>query len=122
MRQALEQRQDVEGVISTGFCGALDPALCIGDIVISGDPPVTGHSFVQGLIHSSDHVAVTAREKKALRLATGAVAVEMEAAAVAAKATEWGVPFRCVRVVSDVAAEDLPLDFNRFRDLQGRFS
>jgi len=39
-------------------------------------------------------------EKADLRL-TGADAVEMEAAAVAAKATEWNIPFYCVRVVTD---------------------
>jgi hypothetical protein len=46
----------------------------------------------------------------------------MESAAVAEKAAEWGVPFRCIRVVSDVAGEDLPLDFNRLRDREGRFA
>ena len=46
----------------------------------------------------------------------------MEAGAVEGKAREWGVPFRCVKVVSDVAAEDMPLDFNLYRDAEGRFS
>jgi nucleoside phosphorylase len=77
---------------------------------------------VSGTIHSSDRVAVTAKEKEELRKASGAVAVEMELAAVAQKAAEWGVPLRCVRVVSDLAKEDLPLDFNRFRDSAGRFA
>ena len=45
----------------------------------------------------------------------------MEFAAVQAKAHEWGVPCRAVRVVSDSAGEDLPLDFNRYRDAEGRF-
>jgi len=94
----------------------------VGDIVVSGDPPVTRYPFVQGAIHSADHVAVTALEKARLRTTTGALAVEMESAAVAEKATEWGVPFRCVRVISDTAREDMPLDFNRFRDPLGRFS
>ena len=46
----------------------------------------------------------------------------MESAAVAAKAREWGVPFRCIKVVSDTAGEDMPLDFNKYRDAAGRFS
>jgi hypothetical protein len=46
----------------------------------------------------------------------------MEAAAVARKAAEWGVPFHCVRAVSDTAQDDLPLDFNLYRDAEGRFS
>lgn len=119
---ALQERKPVEGLVSTGYCGALDPALSVGDIVISGQAPVTNRRFVAGRIHSADRVAVTAREKRELRNSTGAVAVEMEAAAVEEKARAWGVPFRCVKVVSDSADEDLPLDFNGLRDPAGRFS
>lgn len=107
--QALERRMEVSGVISIGFCGALDPALKIGDIVRAD-------------VLSIDRVAVTATEKCALRASSGAAAVEMEAAAVARKAGEWGVPFYCIRAVSDTAFDDMPLDFNRYRDREGRFS
>ena len=125
--QALGEKRKVDGIVSTGFCGALDPALRIGDIVIcsrevSSREVSSPRPFVRGEIVSVDRVAVTAAEKRALRERTGAAAVEMEAAAVEAKAREWGVPFRCVKVVSDVAAEDMPLDFNLYRDSQGRFS
>jgi adenosylhomocysteine nucleosidase len=102
---------NVTEVISTGFCGALDPALRIGDIVIAGE----------GEIWSEDRVAVRADEKRQLRERTGARVVEMEFAAVQAKAREWGVRCRAVRVVSDSAGEDLPLDFNRYRDAEGGF-
>ena len=108
--QAIGSRREVDGIMSIGFCGALDPALRVGDIV-SG-----------GRILTTDRVAVTAAEKRSLREQTGAVAVEMEAAAVEAKAREWGVAFRSVKVVSDAAADDLPLDFNQYRDREGRFS
>ena len=122
VERALERRQDVDRILSIGFCGALDPALRIGDIVVSGEVPErVGASFVQGDVVSVDRVASTAREKSDLRAATGAAVVEMESAAVARKAREWDVPFGCVRVVSDVAGEDLPLDFNRYRDADGRF-
>ena len=122
VERALERRQDVDRILSVGFCGALDPALRIGDIVVSGEVPErVGASFVQGDVVSVDRVASTAREKSDLRAATGAAVVEMESAAVARKAREWDVPFGCVRVVSDVAGEDLPLDFNRYRDADGRF-
>ncbi len=106
---ALQSPIEVNGIVSTGFCGALDPALRVGDIVQNG-------------IVCSDRVAVTAAEKAALREKTGAAAVDMESAAVKRKAEEWGVPFRSVRAVSDVAGEDLPLDFNLYRDSRGRFS
>jgi adenosylhomocysteine nucleosidase len=109
IERALKDRIEVAGIVSTGFCGALDPKLKVGDIV-------------EDAIVCSDRVAVTAAEKAALREKTGAAAVDMESAAVAQKAQEWGVPFRSVRAVSDAAGEDLPLDFNLYRDAQGRFS
>jgi adenosylhomocysteine nucleosidase len=117
------KRENVSGVINTGFCGALDPALRVGDIVLSGEIAFTTLlPFMRGEIFSADRVAVTAAEKRAMRNRTGAVAVDMEAATVKSKAAEWGVPFMCIRVVSDTAADDLPLDFNRFRDSDGNFS
>lgn len=122
VERALGRRPDVDRILSVGFCGALDPALRIGDIVVSGEVPKgLGASFVRGDVVSVDRVAFTAREKRDLRAATGAAVVEMESAAVAQKAQEWALPFGCVRVVSDAAREDLPLDFNRYRDADGRF-
>lgn len=120
--ETLRERRQVDGIVSTGFCGALDPALEVGDIVVSGGEVRSARRFVRGEILTADRVAVTAEEKRTLRERTGASAVEMESAAVAAKAREWGVPFRCIKVVSDAAREDMPLDFNRYRDAAGRFS
>jgi uridine phosphorylase len=108
---ALEEKMEVSGMVSTGFCGALDSKLRVGDLVTRFED-----------IYSTDRVITTAAEKQILRERTGAAAVEMEAAAVASKAREWGVPFHCVRAVSDTAADDMPLDFNRYRDAEGRFS
>jgi len=123
VEKPLAEKKNVDGIISTGFCGALDPALRVGNIVVGGDAAIGSSApFVRGEILSADRVAVTAAEKLALRNRTGAVAVEMEAAAVKRKAAEWGVPFICIRVVSDTAADDLPLDFNRFRNADGDFS
>lgn len=121
VEELLRQKMDVSGMINTGFCGALDPALSIGDIVVWGDAP-SAAPFARGEISSSDRVVVTAVEKRALREKTGAIAAEMEAGAVRRIAAEWDVPFYCVRAVSDTAGEDLPLDFNLYRDRAGRFS
>jgi len=118
-------------LVSTGFCGALDPALRVGDIFIAAcvlpsascvQPPASARGSVKtGALLSIDRVASTAAEKAELRK-TGADAIEMEAAGVAQKAAEYNLPFYCVRVVSDAAQDDLPLDFNRMRDAEGRFS
>ena len=120
--EALRERRQVDGLISVGFCGALDPALEIGDIVVSGGEVESARKFVCGQIVSAGRVAVTVAERSASYAETGAIAVEMEAAAVEAKAREWGVAFRCIKVVSDTAEEDMPLDFNRYRDAAGHFS
>ncbi len=121
-------------VLSTGFCGALDPALRTGEIFAAREvidaagkgsfpalPPPSSRSFRLGRLWSQDRVAVSPGEKAALR-ERGADAVDMEAAAVAAEAVRRNVPFYCVRVVSDEAGEPLPLDFNACRGPDGRFS
>src|SRR5438309_3385008 len=56
--QALTEPAQVDAIVSTGFCGALDPALKIGDIVRD--------------LHTSDRVAVTAAEKRQLHQRTKA--------------------------------------------------
>lgn len=114
-------------VVSAGTCGALDPGLGIGDVrVVSRIDSLLG-TFVPvelvgvgAVLRSQDRVAVTAGEKKEL-FEAGSQIVDMEAAAVAAVCLEQGLPFGCIKAVSDLAGEDLPLDFNLYRDEDGRF-
>ena len=122
VKQALAEKRRVQLMISTGFCGALDPELRVGDIIVTSNLPQASLPFKRGTIHSASRVVVTKEEKQDLRNSTGASAVDMEAATVEQKAREWGVPFLCIRVVSDAASDDMPLDFNQFRDADGRFS
>jgi adenosylhomocysteine nucleosidase len=126
-------RPDV--VVSVGFCGAIDPDLALNDMFVASgvidrenkkrypaaQTPVSKSPSAAGDILSVDRVANTAAEKRELR-ATGARAVEMEAAAVASRAEIWNVPFYCIRSVSDTAGESFEIDFNLMRDGQGRFS
>lgn len=123
VEEVLRQKMEVSGILNTGFCGALEPSLRIGDIVVWGRAPqARAEGFVCGEISSSDRVVVTVEEKRHLRERTGAIAAEMEAAAVKKIAESWCVPFYCIRAVSDTANEDMPLDFNLYRDAAGRFS
>lgn len=130
----VRQREiELDALISTGFCGALDPNLAVGDIVAGScvlDPdrhrefsarvPQSKRGHRTGTVISVDRVAGTPGEKRALRAAGGS-AVEMEAAGVAERAVEWHVPFYCVRAVSDTAEQGFGIDFNSMRDAQGRF-
>ncbi len=126
---AARASQPLDALVSFGFCGALDPALGPGEIfvatqVLNAGPallPRTTREYRSGPLASIDHVAVSAAEKAELA-ASGAMAVDMEAGAVAAQAREWQVPFYCIRAVTDTASETLALDFNRMRDREGRFS
>jgi adenosylhomocysteine nucleosidase len=130
--ETVRKHQELKALISTGFCGALDPALEPCDIFVATEMLGVPHAlsvprshscerFKTGKLLSIDRVVATAAEKADLRR-SGAGAVEMEAAGIAAKAAEWNIPFYCVRVVTDTAAENFPMDFNRMRDADGRFS
>ncbi len=125
--------EKVDAIISTGLCGALDPALEVNAIFAAtrvmgetGEPsftatlPNTSRPFASGALISTDRFVGTTAEKMKLR-ATGACAVEMEALAVAARAALHGTPFFCIRAVSDRASDGFNIDFNRMRDASGRF-
>jgi adenosylhomocysteine nucleosidase len=125
----------IETVISTGFCGGLDPQLALGDIVeatsvvdldtgnqYDATPVRTGSARLRGLVLSSDRVAGTIEDKARLRSRSAdASAIEMEASAVGSWARARSIPFYCVRVVSDRAGDAFPMDMNLLRDREGRF-
>src|SRR2546428_12253188 len=70
--RALREPRGATGLASVGFGGALDPALGIGDIVITGERlSRPGGAFVQGRALCLDRVAVTAAEKRQLHETTG---------------------------------------------------
>lgn len=112
----------VSRLLSVGLCGALDPALRVGDIVVNGTAFARAtEAFLEGGIYSVDWVVVEASEKASLYRETGCSAVEMESAAVKQAAQDWGVVYGAVRVVSDRATDELPLNFNDYRDADGNF-
>jgi len=140
---AVLNRQPMALAISTGFAGALVPA-AIGDVIVgisvsSGWFNGAWHQVAQpiscdaaaistmravvaqlgltvrvGSIVSLSSVVCRASEKRAIDRLTGAVALDMESAALGMVAKEQGVPFMVFRTVSDLAGEDLPVDFNLF--------
>jgi adenosylhomocysteine nucleosidase len=130
--EAAHAAGNLELICSMGFCGALEDDMRIGDIFVAGRVqadgaeyaaamPESAHPYHTGVLVSIDHVAQTAGEKAVLRKG-GAAAVEMEAAGVAAKAAGLGVPFYCVRSVTDLAGENFHLDLNAALRADGRFA
>lgn len=83
----------VRGLLSWGVCGALDPALVAGDLVICAP----------GEVHAADVPLVTAADK-ARAFGVGARIVDMESAALARS----DLPGWVVRAVLDEAGADLP--------------
>ncbi len=124
---AIRERREIRGVVSVGYCGALKPGLDANGIAVAtrvnnhgARAPEVSRAFTAGPVLSADRVVTSVEEKSGLAR-TGAIAVEMEAEALAERAESWGVPFYCVRIVTDTAAEAFPLDFNAWRDADGRF-
>jgi nucleoside phosphorylase len=124
----------LEAVVSAGYCGALDANLRESQIVVATNvldlgtnesfacASVTSDSeFASGLVASQDRVASDPAEKQQL-LSHNAIAVDMEAAGVAARTKSAGLPFCCIKVISDRADEAFGLDFNRMRTAEGRIA
>ncbi len=129
---------DAAGIVSTGFCGALSPDLAVADVVSATSIETSvgrGHALpawpsatqaarvprtVSGPIRSIPYVAQTAQDKRKLA-ENGAIAVEMEAAGIAARAQSHGLPLYCIRAVTDLAGESLANDFNKALRLDGQF-
>ena len=108
-----------ELVLTCGFAGGLNPNLKPGDVVFelsTLNSQLSTRLLASGAksakIFCADRIATTVAEKKKLRTEIGADAVEMESAAIHAVCAERGIPCATVRVISDTANEDLPLDFN----------
>ena len=115
-------------VVSAGVCGALDPALAVGDLVLA-DSAIDGSGMRHVVTAGAQRAAVAARvggrggaivsarqllatpeSKAALRAETGGAAVDMESAAIVAAAAEHACPSLIVRGVSDDARDPLPAE------------
>ena len=123
-------------VLTCGFAGGLNPDLKLGEVVFEltdrrGEfhEPQTekkirdsqSSSLREKLLAAgakpakffcADRITTTVAEKKRLRAETGADAVEMESSVIRNICLERQIPSATIRVISDDASQDLPLDFN----------
>ena len=132
--------QGAVGLVSWGVAGGLDPALAAGTVVLPSTlltlngrrfqadptwretlsallaPELTVH---EGELLNTEEILTTPSAKARLAAATGAVAVDMESAAIAEAAAAAGRPFVVLRVIADAAGDSLPAAIGRFVDSNG---
>lgn len=112
-------------ILTCGFAGGLNPAHPLGQVLFDdADAGIFQNQLsipgtLKGRFAHSDRVIVTAAEKAQLKEKTGADAVEMESSAIVGIGREHGIPVMVLRVISDTAAENLPMDFNRYSNEDG---
>lgn len=110
----------MRSLISFGLAGGLHPslrpgAMVVPDVVLSQDghwpthPPLAARlGTVNGALYSGGAVLATAEDKEKLFGRTGALAVDLESAAVAETAARHALPFAVLRAVCDPASRSLP--------------
>jgi len=112
-------------VLSAGFSGALQEGLHVGDLVLATEVVDTeGNSWPttwpgelppgewrpplrRGRLLTAPHLVGSAEEKKALGRQHEAAAVDMETAVIARCCRQRGMPFGCLRAISDDATTSL---------------
>lgn len=123
-----------------GVAGGLDPALASGALLVAAAVVDAGGEHYScdeawrarlarrlGSVPISDGVLLTVSapllspaDKAAARQRSGAAAVDMESAAVAAVARREGLPFLALRAIADGAADSLPAALAAAVDSWGR--
>jgi len=117
-------------VISAGFSGALREDLRVGDIIVATEVigpdgiahavswPSDGAAWAvghrRGRLLTVDRLIADPAEKRALALRHDALAVDMETATVGGRCSELGIPFACIRVISDDAHSALSPELDYF--------
>ncbi len=134
-RRLFSHARDIDLALLTGVAGALAAPLKIGDVVLADRvmarandgfrPEMTietprdqyaraaaaldaaGIAYTRGAILTSKFAIATSVEKRLAAHQSGAIAVDMETAAIAIEAEEQGVPFVAMRTIMDTVDHDL---------------
>ncbi|MDY0882841.1 hypothetical protein ACFPL7_07765 [Dongia soli] len=128
----------VQGLVSFGIAGAVDPAMKTGDVVVSatvidaegrryvGDPAwlekILSHlpGSHHGDLYGSDHMISTAADKAQILKQYACIAVDMESHHTARAATRHQLPFIVIRAIADTASEHLPEALAAGVDAEGK--
>ncbi len=115
VEEAIRQRKP-DLILTCGFAGGLNPEIARGTVVYSAPEDFPNISRLTGARQATffchDRIATTAEEKRKLWERTRADVVEMESGEIQKVCAEQNIPCAIVRVISDSAQENLPLDFN----------
>ncbi len=135
----------VRTLASWGVAGALDARLAAGDVLVpelirycddepdgfTADPAASAYVARQlsgslhvyrGVLWSSTRAVASSNDKRRLAERTGAIAVDMEAAAVAAVAARARLPFIAVKAICDPCTREIPPRIARAVDDNGGVS
>jgi adenosylhomocysteine nucleosidase len=119
--------QQFDLLISTGFAGALNDQLQIGDLLLAKNFSTIDlnekRSFSTLPIHTADLLTASAlidssEERNNIARASGAVAVDMETEFIARACAAHGVLLLSVRVITDTPRDPLPAPPNILFDIQ----
>ena len=134
-RRALDTMPRPEMIIATGVAGALSSGLGPGDLVLADrilviraegrdaeeviavEQPhlrtigrslkLAGVEYATGAMLTAHRVLASSAEKRGTKSVTGAIAVDMETAAIAAEAAARAIPFIAIRAILDDVDEDV---------------
>lgn len=133
--RAMDELSDISLVVITGVAGALLDGLPIGRPVLgdrlmmrtdgdfiaertidaprdrfeafAGALDASAIQYAAGPMMTSRHAIASAADKRRAHDASGAIAIDMESAAIAFEAAARNLPFVCMRTILDIAGEDL---------------
>lgn len=115
-------------VLTCGYAGGLNPRFKRSDILFDSDSeyalPTTLARLgaLPGKFHCANRIITTVSEKETQWRKTGADAVEMESGVIRDLCRERDIPSATIRVISDDASQNLPLDFNTIASSDGNMS
>ncbi len=122
------QDQQFGLLISSGFAGALNDKLQIGDLLLAKNFSTVeltevGSSFSRLPIHEADLLTVRALidsndERNKIARTSGAAAVDMETEFIARACAEHGIPLLSLRVITDTPSEPFPAPPNVLFDIE----